>query len=266
MLKLKHIPVKSFGENIAYIYKDCALYKVDDLNKVTKLEIHKGNKTIYAFLQIVAEEGVLAADEIGLNDDAFNTLNMSEGTEVHVSLAAPYSAFVSCKVPSQSKITVWIFMAFGLAPDNLFQVHHLDCGKCAVITLVSGLGSGSFDGLLDVLGGDDAEEYRNAGLQAHLCDALCGLVGHQLIVGSGTADNCAHADYRIVLAGFRHLLCHQRNFECARYPSRIDVAFLHAVTNQAVHCAVQQFLHDEAVETRGDDAYLHSFRCNDFSF
>ena len=84
MLKLKHIPVKSFGENIAYIYKDCALYKVDDLNKVTKLEIHKGNKTIYAFLQIVAEEGVLAADEIGLNDDAFNTLNMSEGTEVHV--------------------------------------------------------------------------------------------------------------------------------------------------------------------------------------
>ena len=69
MLKLKHIPVKSFGENIAYIYKDCALYKVDDLNKVTKLEIHKGNKTIYAFLQIVAEEGVLAADEIGLNDE-----------------------------------------------------------------------------------------------------------------------------------------------------------------------------------------------------
>ena len=67
MLKLKHIPVKSFGENIAYIYKDCAFYKVDDLNKVTKLEIHKGNKTIYAFLQIVAEEGVLAADEIGLN-------------------------------------------------------------------------------------------------------------------------------------------------------------------------------------------------------
>lgn len=89
MLKLKHIPVKSFGENIAYIYNGCALYKVDDLNKVTKLEIHKGNKTIYAFLQIVAEEGVLVADEIGLNDDAFNTLNMSEGTEVHVSLAAP---------------------------------------------------------------------------------------------------------------------------------------------------------------------------------
>ena len=89
MLKLKHIPVQSFGENIAYIHKNCALYKVDDLKKATRLEIHKGSKTIYAFLQIVAEDGVLADDEIGLNDEAFSALNMSEGTEVHVSLAAP---------------------------------------------------------------------------------------------------------------------------------------------------------------------------------
>lgn len=89
MLKLKHIPVQSFGENIAYIHKNCALYKVDDLKKATRLEIHKGSKTIYAFLQIVAEDGVLADDEIGLNDEAFSALNMSEETEVHVSLAAP---------------------------------------------------------------------------------------------------------------------------------------------------------------------------------
>ena len=89
MLKLKHIPVKSFGENIAYIHKNCALYKVDDLKKATRLEIHKGSKTIYAFLQIVDEDGVLADDEIGLNDEAFSALNMSDGTEVFVGLAAP---------------------------------------------------------------------------------------------------------------------------------------------------------------------------------
>ena len=66
MLKLKYLPVKSFGENLAYIHKNCSLYKVDDINKVTKLEIHKGSKTIFAFLQIV-EDDVLALDEIGLN-------------------------------------------------------------------------------------------------------------------------------------------------------------------------------------------------------
>ena len=88
MLKLKYLPVKSFGENLAYIHKNCSLYKVDDINKVTKLEIHKGSKTIFAFLQIV-EDDVLALDEIGLNEDAFKALNMSEGTEVYVSMAAP---------------------------------------------------------------------------------------------------------------------------------------------------------------------------------
>lgn len=88
MLKLKYLPVKSFGENLAYIHKNCSLYKVDDINKVTKLEIHKGSKTIFAFLQIV-EDDVLALDEIGLNEDALKALNMSEGTEVHVSMAAP---------------------------------------------------------------------------------------------------------------------------------------------------------------------------------
>ena len=88
MLKLKYLPVKSFGENLAYIHKNCSLYKVDDINKVTKLEIHKGSKTIFAFLQIVKDD-VLALDEIGLNEDAFKALNMSEGTEVHVSMAAP---------------------------------------------------------------------------------------------------------------------------------------------------------------------------------
>ncbi len=92
MLKLKHIPVQSFGENIAYINKNCTLYKVDDLYKATRLEIHKGSKTIYAFLQIVNKNDVLDVDEIGLNTDAFNNLNMSEGTEVHVSLAAPSSS------------------------------------------------------------------------------------------------------------------------------------------------------------------------------
>ncbi len=88
MLKIRHLPVKSFGENIAYIHRDCTLYKVDDINKVTKLELHKGGKTIFAFLQIT-ESDELAPDEIGLNDEAYTALNMSEGSSVHVSLATP---------------------------------------------------------------------------------------------------------------------------------------------------------------------------------
>lgn len=68
--------------------KIAGLYKVDDINKVTKLEIHKKVAKRFSLLQIV-EDDVLALDEIGLNEDAFKALNMSEGTEVHVSMAAP---------------------------------------------------------------------------------------------------------------------------------------------------------------------------------
>lgn len=56
MLKLKHIPVKSFGENIAYIYKDCALYKVDDLNKVTKLKSIKAIKQFMRFCKLLPKK------------------------------------------------------------------------------------------------------------------------------------------------------------------------------------------------------------------
>ena len=31
MLNLKHIAVSSFNENIAFVHKDCAAYKVDDI-------------------------------------------------------------------------------------------------------------------------------------------------------------------------------------------------------------------------------------------
>lgn len=49
MLSLKHLPVSSFNENLAYLHKDCVAYKVDDINALTKIEIHGGVKTVYAF-------------------------------------------------------------------------------------------------------------------------------------------------------------------------------------------------------------------------
>lgn len=31
MLELKHLPVSSFNENIAYIHRDCPVYKIDNI-------------------------------------------------------------------------------------------------------------------------------------------------------------------------------------------------------------------------------------------
>lgn len=47
MLTLKHLPINSFNENLAYVHKDCTAYKVDDIRSLTKVEIHGGVKTVF---------------------------------------------------------------------------------------------------------------------------------------------------------------------------------------------------------------------------
>ena len=49
MLTLKHLAINSFNENLAYIHRDCSAYKVDDIESLTKVEIHGGVKPVFFF-------------------------------------------------------------------------------------------------------------------------------------------------------------------------------------------------------------------------
>ena len=82
MLYLKHVAIQSYGEKIVFVHKDCTVYKVDDVKALTRVEIHGGEKPIYAFLNIVEDENIVAVDEIGLNDEAFVSLGLPEGALV----------------------------------------------------------------------------------------------------------------------------------------------------------------------------------------
>lgn len=100
MLSLKHIAVNSFNENIAYIHRDCSAYKVDDVQTLTKVEIHGGVKPIYAFLQVVDDAKLVKPDELGLNTEAFRQINLPEGANISLSMApmAPSLASIKRKV------------------------------------------------------------------------------------------------------------------------------------------------------------------------
>ncbi|MBQ9732432.1 MAG: thymidine phosphorylase [Alphaproteobacteria bacterium] len=97
MLSLKHLSISSFNENIAYIHKDCNAYKVDDVSSLTKVEIHGGMKPIYAFLQIVDDEDIVQPTEIGLNNEAFEKINIPEGANVSMTIAPSAPSLVSIK-------------------------------------------------------------------------------------------------------------------------------------------------------------------------
>ena len=87
MLTLKHLPIASFNENIVYLNRNCAAYKTDDINSLVKIEVHGGLKTITAFLQLVDDEKIVAADELALNDEAFRQINLPEGAKVSLTLS-----------------------------------------------------------------------------------------------------------------------------------------------------------------------------------
>ena len=100
MLTLKHLPINSFNENLAYVHKDCAAYKVDDIRSLTKVEIHGGVKTVFAFLQVVDDARLCKPSELALNAEAFNQINLPEGANVSLTLSAPPPAWL----PSNAKL------------------------------------------------------------------------------------------------------------------------------------------------------------------
>lgn len=88
MLTLKHINIKSFNENLAYLNKNCLEYSIDDISSLSQVEIQTETSKIYAFLQIVEDDSFVAPNQLGLNDEAFANLGEPSGAEVSVSLAA----------------------------------------------------------------------------------------------------------------------------------------------------------------------------------
>src|SRR5215212_11553284 len=55
-------------------------------------------------------------------------------------------------------------VAVGALVHPLQERDHLDGGDCRLEALIAGLGTGPFDGLLDSVGGDDPEDYRQVRL------------------------------------------------------------------------------------------------------
>ena len=97
MLNLKHLPISSFNENLAYIHRDCEAYKVDDIHALTKIEIQGGVKPVYAFLQVVDDDNLARPDELALNNEAFAMINLPEGANVSFTLASPPPSLNSIK-------------------------------------------------------------------------------------------------------------------------------------------------------------------------
>src|SRR5208282_3351959 len=89
MLKLRKIGIDSYRENVAYLSRDCSIYRPEEFQALNKIEIGKNGRKILATLNIVDDARILASTEIGLSEQAFNILGLPEGEAVEVFPAKP---------------------------------------------------------------------------------------------------------------------------------------------------------------------------------
>ena len=91
MLKLKSVAIDTFKENVAYLHRDCPLYRTEGFQALMKIEISvKGNVCpVLAVLNIVDDCTIVDTNELGLSTQAFAQLAKRQGVNVSIAPAKP---------------------------------------------------------------------------------------------------------------------------------------------------------------------------------
>ncbi|MGM0412673.1 MAG: thymidine phosphorylase family protein [Pseudomonadota bacterium] len=88
-LRTRRVAIDTYRENVAYLHRDCAIYRAEGFQALNKVAITNDGETIYAVLNVVDDPDLVGADEVGLSEQAFGQLELDEGATVRVAQAEP---------------------------------------------------------------------------------------------------------------------------------------------------------------------------------
>ncbi len=88
-LKVRRIAIDTYRENVAYLHRDCLIYRAEGFQALAKVTIFLDGQQIQAVLNVVDDEAFVGQGELGLSEQAFNQLGALEGEEVRVAQAEP---------------------------------------------------------------------------------------------------------------------------------------------------------------------------------
>jgi thymidine phosphorylase len=93
-LKLKRVAIDTYKENVAYLHRDCQVYRSEGFQALSKVRIcnESGERSLLASLNVVDTAIITEPGELGLSIDAFQRLGLEEGTPVTVAHAKPPSS------------------------------------------------------------------------------------------------------------------------------------------------------------------------------
>ena len=88
-LTLKRVAIDTYHENVAYLHRDCAVYRAEGFQALSKVEIRANGKHILATLNVVDDASIVGCNELGVSEDAFARLEVADGHPASVSQAEP---------------------------------------------------------------------------------------------------------------------------------------------------------------------------------
>lgn len=88
-LSLKRVAIDTYHENVAYMHRDCHIYKAEGFQALNKIEVQQNGQLILAVLNVVDDDCIVSPQELGLSEQAFVDLGLPEATQVRVNHAEP---------------------------------------------------------------------------------------------------------------------------------------------------------------------------------
>ena len=88
-LKLRRVAIDTYKENVAYLHRECALYRSEGFQALNKIEVSsvQNGDSVNAVLNIVDDSSITTPGELGLSEQVFSQFAVAEGSAVEVAHA-----------------------------------------------------------------------------------------------------------------------------------------------------------------------------------
>lgn len=91
-LQLHRVAIDTYRENVAYLHRDCAVYRAEGFQALSKVEVRANGRRILASLNVVDDPAIVGCNQLGLSEDAFAQLGVANGHPASVCQAEPPSS------------------------------------------------------------------------------------------------------------------------------------------------------------------------------
>ena len=90
-LELRRVLIDTYKENVAYLHRNCDLYRSEGFQALNKIEIRDGVDTspVIAVLNIVDDSKLIEPGQLGLSEQLYRQLGLPEGSNVSINPASP---------------------------------------------------------------------------------------------------------------------------------------------------------------------------------